>query len=343
MRISGSICFVLICALIVPSVFAFETDQFNLPSEPLADIGDEVTDYTVENIKKAVAKLNSKIGKCLAESSCSGDPGGKQYKLSYLQSEDAIALEVFRSLGSGFIPFTKAGTFMNKHKFAHQPARFTTKYCDSIYRTVPTNYFTLSPTVRMYGSEFGTDKIADFFQQGYDYFKIYRRALAKGMTEKEAERKAINWGKTTESTYFGKLVSGVYSNADLYSNFAGMKFYQGLTRPIVTGNTSRPAILFLKDGQWEFAAGFDLYAVLLKPFISDHLNEAWNSSLYFPGLRSSVRKVVRTKSCAGWHAKFPLLNKNDFEIRSTMLRLWNGEDYGFKPSDKFVTIANSCF
>ncbi|GEM_PF-5924867 len=38
------------------SAFAFETDQYNLPSEPLADIGNEVNDYALENIRKAVGK-----------------------------------------------------------------------------------------------------------------------------------------------------------------------------------------------------------------------------------------------------------------------------------------------
>jgi hypothetical protein len=337
MKISKAICFLLIAAFMVPSGFAFETDQFRLPSEPLADIGDEISDYTFENIKNAVAKLNNKIEKCIADENC------EHSKLVYLQSEDAIALEVFRSLGSGFIPFTKAGTFVEKHKFVHQPSRFKSDYGDSIYQLVPTNYFTMSPTIKMYGSEFGTDKIAHFFQQGYDYYKIYRKALSEKNSEKEAEKKAIKWGKRTESTYFGKLVSGVYSNADLYSNFAGLRFYQGLTRPIAVGDKLRPAILYLTEGRWGFDMNVDLYAMLLRPLISDHLNEAWNSSLYIPGLRSSVRKTVRTKDCAAWLKEFPLMAKGDFERRTSEMRLWHGEDYGFKTSKKFVTIGNTCF
>jgi len=333
MNISKVICFVLTVIFIVPAGFAFETDQFSLSDEPLADIGDEVSDYAAENIKKAATKLNKKIEKCLEENNCR--------KLAYLQSEDAVALEVFRSLGSGFIPFTKAGTFVEKHKFNNEPARFRSKYSDSIYWSVPTNYLTLSPTVKMYGSEFGTDKIAHFFQQGYDYYKIYRKYLLKGVTEKAAETQAVKWGKRTESTYFGKLVSGVYSNADLYSNFVGLRFYQGLTRSVRIGDTVRPATLRLKDGRWEFIG--DLRNDLIRPFISDHLNEAWNSSLYIPGLRSSVRKAVRTKDCAAWLKRFPLLTKKDFDKRTSDVRLWHGEDYGFKKSDKFVTIGNTCF
>jgi len=37
----------------------FETDQYNLPPTPLADIGGEVYEYTPENISKANEKVNS--------------------------------------------------------------------------------------------------------------------------------------------------------------------------------------------------------------------------------------------------------------------------------------------
>lgn len=332
----------MIVAFAVPSGFAFETDQFRLPPEPLADIGDEMTDHTIEQINDAIAKLNKKIEKCSADDDCRNAEGDDD-SLTYLQSEDAIALEVYRELGSGFIPFTKVGTFVEKHKFVHQPARFRSSYGDSIYRFVPTNYFTISPTIRMYGSEFGTDKIAHFFQQGYDYYKIYRKALSEKASEKDAERKAIKWGKVTESTYFGKLVSGVYSNADLLANFVGMRFYQGLTHSVQIGDTTRPAIVRLTDGRWELNANIEMHTVLLRPFVTDHLNEAWNSSLYIPGLRSSVRKVVRTKDCAAWLKEFPQMGKSDFEMRTSEMRLWHGEEYGFKTSKKFVTVANTCF
>ncbi len=33
--------------------FAFETDQYNLPPEPLADIGDEVSEYAEQNLRNA--------------------------------------------------------------------------------------------------------------------------------------------------------------------------------------------------------------------------------------------------------------------------------------------------
>lgn len=182
--------------LVILSVFAlqsrvaaFETDQYNLPPVPLADIGDEVSEYTKENILEAIKKINSEIRS-------EKDPE----RLAYLRSEDAVAREVFKRLGAGFIAFAKAGTWMDAHEFHVQPARYRTRYGRSIYALLPTNYFTISPTVNLYGSSFGTDKIAHFFQQGYTYFRIYKRALAKGSSGNEARAKAVRWGRMTEHT-----------------------------------------------------------------------------------------------------------------------------------------------
>jgi len=334
---------VFIFLISLPVVLAFETDQYNLPATPLADIGDEVSEYTSDNLRKAIDKINAEIAKlerCLENAAGCGSQESNKKRLVYLRSEVAVAREVFGRLGYGIIAFAKAGDWMNSHKFRAQPARYKTSYRRSIFVYLPTDYFTISPTVKLYGSSFGTDKIAHFFQQGYTYYRIYNRAISKGLSADQAAKKAVEWGKFTERTYYGTLVGGVYSNADLSSNFAGMKFYEGLTKPLQIGDTMRPATLVLKDGRWEFN---EIRTELLKPFISDHLNEALNPSLYIPGLRSSIRGIVRKQSCPQWHALFPDRTKSDFEAKTNSLSLWNGEDYGFKKSEKFITIANSCF
>jgi hypothetical protein len=332
----------------VAAVWAFETDQYNLPPAPLADIGDEVTEYTVENIRAAVNKINKEIEErqnCVSEESehsrkCEVK---NAERLAYLRSELSVTREVFKRLGSGFVAFAKAGSWMDSHRFRAQPARYKTSYKRSIYVSLPTNYFTISPTVKLYGTDLGTDKIAHFFQQGYTYYRIYRRALAKGSSDREATGKAISWGRMTENTYYGTLVGGVFSNADLAANYVGMKFYEGLTKPIAVNGSVRPPTLVLKEGMWAINETERFEHDLLKPFISDHLNEALNPSVLAPGLRSSVRSVVRKQSCAVWAALYPNRTKRDFEKATADLARWNGEAYGFKKSDKFVTIANTCF
>ncbi len=342
----------LCIALLLPSAFAFETDQYNLPPAPLADIGDEVSEYVEQNLRKAVDKINAEISarrNCLesnavkAKKSKCDSSEKERAAIVYLQSEEAVAREVYNLLGAGTIPLTKSGSWMESHQFKNQPARYKTNYLKSIFFTFPTNYLTISSTVNLYGASFGTDKIAHIFQQGFDYYKIYNRAVAGKSTPGKASEKAVRYGQKTERTYFGTLVSGVFSNADLYANFAGMKFYIGLTREIKVGDKARPAILRFENGFWKFDENVDLREILVKPFISNHLNEALNPSVFAVGLRSNVRRIVRQQSCAQWSRQFPDFTQVDFDDISKGLKLWNGENYGFKDSKKFVTIANTCF
>lgn len=327
---------------------AFETDQYNLPPTPLADIGEEVAEYTEDNILKAVSKINAEI---VLLQACRDRPDRKkcgsaeklQARLAYLRSDEAIMREVFKRLGGGPVPFTKAGSWMNSHKFRGQPARYKTSYRRSIFVYVPSNYFTISPTVNMFGHSLGTDKIAHIFQQGYTYQRIRVKARAKGVSDADAVREAVEWGKMTERTYFGTLVSGVFSNADLAANFAGMRYYEGLVKPLKVGATERPATLVLKNGLWIVNPAPSWRQTLIAPFISDHLNEALNPSLYLPGLRSAIRGIVRKQSCRGWIAAYPNSTRSEFELRTASLVHLHGDDYGHKGSENVVTIANTCF
>ncbi len=344
-----------LCVVLLMQVnvaFAFETDQYNLPPEPLADIGDEVSEYAEQNLRKAVSKVNAEISKrqtCLENNSAKsekikcGSPDKERVKLEYLRSEDAVAREVYNLLGTGVPPFTESGSWMESHRFKKQPARYKTDFSKSIFFTFPINYLTISPTVNLYGAQYGTDKIAHFFQQGYSYYKIYKRGLANGLTPDAATKRAVRWGQMTERTFYGTLISGVYSNADLCANFIGMKFYLNLVRAIKIGNETKPAVLLIKNGFWTFNENGDLRETLIKPFLSNHLNEALNPSIFVKDLRSFVRRTVKNQSCRQWLDEFPKRSQADFDNTSQALKLWNGENYGFTDSRNFVTIANTCF
>lgn len=351
MNLQKIIRFVLCIVLLANSTFAFETDQYNLPPEPLADIGDEVSQYTEDNLRKAVKKINNEIAvreNCLVNKTANpkcDSPEKDCAKLEFLRSEEAVAREFYKLVGTGIPPFTAAGSWMESHKFTNQPERYKTSFSKSIFFVYPTNYIGISSTVNLYGANFGTDKIAHIFQQGYSYYKIYNRALTKGLTPEEAENKAIKWGRFTENTYYGMIISNVFSNADMCANFAGLKFYQGLTRDIKIGDKTKPAVLILKNGVWTFNKNAVLFDILLKPFISDHFNEALNPSIYlkYLGLRCYVRRTVKKQSCRQWFDKFPNLSRSELEQTSKKLTLWFGEDYGFKDSKNFITVANTCF
>ncbi len=334
-------------AAVVP---AFETDQYNLPKTPLADIGDEVTEYVAENLRRAIDKINARIAArvdCLdgrAGAKNCGAAEKERAELVRLRSAAAIVREVFEPLGGGIPPFTRSGTWMEEHDFAAQPARYKTSFGDSIYRAFPTNYWTISETVKIYGVEFGTDKIAHLFQQGYTYWQISERAASKGASAEEAALKAARWGRMTENTFYGTLISGVFSNADLAANYAGLKFYRNLTREVKVGDAVRPPILVLENGFWAVNENVDLREALLKPFVSAHFNEALNPSVLIPlfGFRAFVRRQVEKRACPDWRKRYPDASAADFRILTEKLQLWHGEDYGFKKSRREIGVA-VCF
>ncbi len=352
MKLSAPLSLLLSFVLLanITAVHAMETDQYNLPPEPLFDIGDEVSDHIAENLFAAVAKINAEIDthqSCLNEPKQKGvkcgTPQSERSRLEYLRSNDAVAFEVFKALGDGSLVLTVTGRWFMKHKFSHEPARYKTSYFDSIYLAEPIDYATMSPTVRIYGTEFGTDKIEHLLQQGYNYYTIYKNEIAAGGTPETAANKAVKWGQMTERTYFGLLVAGVYSNADLVANYTGMKFYEGLSQPVQIGPATRPAILSLNDGAWIINDPQGLRDNLLKPFVSDHLNEALNPSVYAFNLYPFVRGTVKKQSCPQWRKMYPDLTKADFEAQTTALTLWNGADYGHLKKGMMVELADTCF
>ncbi len=330
-------------------VAASETDQYNLPPQALADIGDEVSEFVEDNLRSAVAAINSEIAKsasCLEVRAVKiigcGSILEESKRLAYLRSNDAVAEAFFNLAGEGSLVSTKFGKWIRSHKFRSQPASFKTEYGESIYILNPADYATLSPTIRVFGSEFGIDKLEHIFQQGYRYYTIRNGAAATGSTPDEATKKAIKWGQRTERTYFGLLVSGVYSNADLAANYVGMKFYQGLTKSVRIGENSSMPTVILSRGSWTIDTP-RLRENLLKPYLTRHLNEAYNPSAYRLTLVNSIRRSVKKYGCPDWHAAFPGLTRSAMNKISNSLQLWNGENYGYTKKDRIVTIAETCF
>lgn len=316
-------CLLLAAAVLSHGVaFAFETDQYNLPPQPLADVGSEVSDHIAENIRLAIDDVNRQ-------------PPGRR-------SPEAVARAVYDRLAGSDLMTTKFGKWMISHKFTGQPDRYWTDYPESIYLLNPVNYATISPTVRLYGVEFGIDKLEHLLQQGHQYYEIKQKALVKGSSQADAVKKAVAWGRRTERTYYGLMTSGVYSNADLSANYTGLRFYENLTQQVKIGSTTLQPIAIHEDGVWKMNAERSS-ATLLKPFISKHLNEAMNPSAYRLTLVRSVRRAVRRHACAEWLAAKPAFTPAALEATRRSLEIWHGEDYGWTKKDRTVNLAETCF
>ena len=136
----------------------------------------------------------------------------------------------------------------------------------SVYRAMPiwatrVNYvFGVGRSFRVNDVMVGSDKFGHFISQGYKYF---RRELRH-----QTEAQILARGAFAEYWLFGKLTTGVYSNADLVANYEGWRFYQSLFRDeIIEG---KPAILARRDGRMVQQRQFTW---------ADHINEYWDEAL----------------------------------------------------------------
>ena len=129
-----------------------------------------------------------------------------------------------------------------------------------IYATRVAGIFGFGPTIKVHGVLMGTDKIGHFFSQGR---KFYRRYLRSG-DETKAARRSI----TTEKALFGRLFTGIYSNADIVANYEGFRFYRSLFNDGAA--TAKPSIMTWRDGKPLRRRDFSWV---------DHVNAFWDEAL----------------------------------------------------------------
>ena len=218
----------------------------------------------------------------------------------------------------------------------------------------PRQFFRLwhASSMKVYGSYLGPDKIGHLADMGYLYYKAYHGALEAGLSEEEALQKANVVG--TDGAIFGEkgmlgyLSAGAYSNADLASNYVGLKFYLNLTEPTRLKGEMHPPMIERSGPYWQLAPHVRRDSRFFAAFISDHFNEALNPSLFERGMRKAVRKAVRirTEKILRWYAddngnRRP---KAYFDDRVEELSTYWGEDYGHMGTyDEMITIGNTCF
>jgi hypothetical protein len=222
---------------------------------------------------------------------------------------------------------------------------FKPKSSQSIYKgvfsPVPFAFTRMQSTALVHGQYFGLDKLGHAFQQGYTYYEDVRKLQHKeGLSFESALAKAVKDGAGTESTYFGTLISGVYSNADAAANYAGYKIYENLTAPVQIDGKEYPALAVLEGGRWKL--NVDLAEISLRPFISEHWNEARNPSIYTFN-RGRIRKAVQAR-CDMWLKAYPELSRDSELKHREAMATWFGEPYGWNdPEEKEVSLATECF
>lgn len=315
---------------------ASETDQFTLPDAALEDLGAQLSAKTLEILNDEVARLNEDIARSRRKSPQAPIPA---------LDEERFAQDFFQRTGVG-LPESTMERYIRYGDLPGKHLRFMPSPFASVYAWVLTPVpFALvvfsSPTVRLYGVDLGTDKIGHFYQQGYEYYDRYRGARAKGMSERPAIDVAVDYGVTTENMAYGVMLSGVYSNGDLAANYAGFKFYRNLLNQVVIGDRVLPPIIVAReDGYWRVNPE-RANADLLKPYISEHLNEAYNPSEYVVGVER-IRRHVRER-CQRWFAEVPGFNEQSYRAALMRVETWYGESYGWELPEKYAATLLECF
>ncbi len=315
---------------------ASETDQFTLPDPPLDDLGRDLGAKVLEIIGGETARLNLRIDERMQ-----GDPRAAAEPVD----EREFVTRVYGQVGVG-VPESTLERAIRYGEFPGRNVRFQTGYAESIYAWVfaPVPFALMpaasSPTVRLYGLDLGTDKIGHIFQQGYEYFNLYEDARAGGADETAALGKAVKYGALTENGLYGAMLTGVYSNGDLAANYAGFKFYRNLFHEIRIGGQSIPPIL-VRDGAHWIVHRDRNNADLLKPYITEHLNEAYNPSKYLFNVER-IREHLRTR-CSAWTRKVPDFDEVGYRAHLERTKTWFGEPYGWDLPQSNAATLLECF
>lgn len=83
----------------------------------------------------------------------------------------------------------------------------------------------LGPSINVNGYYIGVDKLGHFFDQGNEYYSVYR----KEVPSEAAVHRAMSYGAALEDDFYGKITTGVKSYGDLAANYGGFLFWSQLT------------------------------------------------------------------------------------------------------------------
>ena len=221
-----------------PLAGAFETDQFTHRYQQIAD---------------SQSLLNRKVNLAIGESILG---------VSNADEQMVITNRIYRKLGGPAVIDKIEGWAMRSDEIE----RLSAPASHSIYAGIPiwatrlTGFAGVSPTIKVNNVLMGTDKLGHFFSQGRKFYVRWRRV---NDAAKAAKQSAL-----TERAFFGQLITGSYSNADLVANYEGFRFYRSLFEPDpLTGKT---ALLSWQGDHW----------IMQRPFEwSDHVNDYWDEAL----------------------------------------------------------------
>ena len=144
----------------------------------------------------------------------------------------------------------------------------------------------------------------------------------------------------TEKGLYGILLTGVYSNGDLAGNYAGFKFYRNLFHEVRIGDRTLAPILRRDGVHWMIDPTRD-NTDLLKPYISEHLNET-TTRRCITSASTGFAAMCAIAARAG-SSGCRISTRRRTAATSSATKTWFGEPYGWDlPDDKAISLLD-CF
>ena len=129
-------------------------------------------------------------------------------------------------------------------------------------------FYGLGSIVKLGDNIVGADKFGHFFSEGWNCFD-------KSVLQKEDLISVLKFGDHSERGFFGWMMTGVYSYADLAVNFNGLRFWVHLAddQRVFTRNyglRSQESYFSCKGGLWVQSRSFDW---------SDYVDASWDEGI----------------------------------------------------------------
>lgn len=336
---------------------ANETDQYSLPiGRDFADLRGYFSKLVYDDVTAAAARVNRQIKESLLD-------GQPSETTAWRQSADHMSSVVWGYLFRTFPANESLDAFLHSKAFRDRYPGLLTAYRPetSIYDhpglvidiTKIVRVFFRASTVNIDGTLLGTDKLIHFLQLGRIYHSSYAKAVDQGMDPEEARARAVKLSAggqpfLSENAFLGMVTTGVRSNADLASDYAGFKFYLNLTEEIQWGDRKVPPMLVRDGYYWRLNDQVNPYSDFFVQFVSPHWNEAFNHNVYGFYTDNLVGKMLEQR-CLDLVDLYldPRGNRRtrqQFEALEEELSTLYGEDYGWQSEgDEAISIVNLCF
>ncbi|CAN5394727.1 hypothetical protein BH10PLA1_BH10PLA1_08160 [soil metagenome] len=336
---------VILCSLafFAPPAMALETDQFTVPSKPFADYGPKLSQRVADEIIDVVNEANATRAQELRAAAAAKSRASQKSHLdkAYAAVSQPVLAKAIFDVMSGGNPYENHVESWVRNRADETGDALELNVGQSIYganpfqRPIALSF--LAATIRLHGQYVGTDKVGHFGQQGYEYYEHFLAARLAGKDAAAATLDAVAFGVSQEKGWFGEMICGIYSNADLAANYAGLLFYRNLMEPIQLGDQTLPPMITWNGDR--LTVGPHVNAGLLKPFITEHWNEAMNPCFYNGYWRPYMRERI-AEHVDAWMA----FNHSSIAAEAQRLQhidTFYGHDYGHSSWRNVITLVNA--